>query len=83
MINEGTRSGKGILSYDFKKAKLGKVVGTRSGGAVLGGRVFLLKDGSMLQLAVRGSAHGLEGKGVSPDVEVPSHWNTPKVRIPK
>ncbi len=73
LVNGGTRSGKEALTYGFRKHGLGKVVGTRTAGAVTGGRPFLLKDGSLLFLAVadaRVDGERLEGKGVAPDIEV-------------
>jgi carboxyl-terminal processing protease len=73
LIDEGTRSGKEIFTYGFKKAGRGKVVGTRTAGAVLGGRPFLLSDGNLLVVAVsdvRVDGVRLEGVGVEPDVVV-------------
>ena len=74
LINGGTRSGKEVLAYGFKKYGYGEVVGTRSAGALLAGRGFLLSDGSFLMIAVSDvSVDGerLEGKGVEPTIEVP------------
>jgi C-terminal processing protease CtpA/Prc len=74
LINEGTRSGKEVLAYGFKKYGFGKVVGTKSAGAVLAGRAFMLSKGGLLLLAVADvSVDGerLEGKGVTPLIEVP------------
>lgn len=74
LVNECTRSGKELLAYGFKKFKVGKVIGSKTAGAVIGGRFFLLQDGSALYLAVQGSridGEILEGKGVIPDIEVP------------
>ncbi len=73
LVDEGTRSGKEIFTYAFKKAGRGKVVGTRTAGAVLGGKPFLLSDGSLLVVAVsdvRVDGVRLEGVGVEPDVIV-------------
>jgi len=73
LVNEDTRSGKEILAYGFKKYKYGKIVGTRTSGAVLGARPYYLSDGSMLYLAaVKCLVDGelLEGKGVAPDIEI-------------
>jgi carboxyl-terminal processing protease len=73
IVNGGSRSGKEVLTYGFKKYGLGKVVGTRTAGYVTGGQPFLLSDGSLLFLAVADvlvDDERLEGKGVSPDVEV-------------
>lgn len=74
LVNGGTRSGKEILAYGFKKYGLGEVIGTRTAGAVLAGRAFLLSDGSLLLLAVadvRVDGQRLEGVGVTPTIEVP------------
>jgi carboxyl-terminal processing protease len=75
LVNEGTKSGKEVLAYYFKKAQRGPIVGTRTAGAVMAGKPFVLKDGSLLYLAVGdGLIDGKrpEGNGVAPDVEVPS-----------
>lgn len=74
LVNGGTRSGKEILAYGFKKYGLGEVIGTQTTGAVLAGRAFLLSDGSLLLLAVadvRVDGQRLEGVGVTPTIEVP------------
>ena len=74
LINGGTRSGKEVLTYGFKKYGYGEVVGQRTAGALLAGRGFLLSDGSFLMVAVNDvSVDGerLEGKGVEPSIEVP------------
>jgi carboxyl-terminal processing protease len=74
LINSGTRSGKEILAYGFKKYGLGEVIGTRTTGAVLAARAFLLSDSSLLLLAVNDvfvDGQRLEGVGVTPTIEVP------------
>jgi carboxyl-terminal processing protease len=74
LIKEGTRSGKEVLAYGFKKYGLGSVVGTRSAGALLAGRAFLLSNGSLIILAVADvwvDGDRLEGRGVTPLVTVP------------
>lgn len=74
LVNGGTRSGKEILAYGFKKYGLGELIGTRTAGAVLAGRAFLLSDMSLLLLAVadvRVDGQRLEGVGVTPTIEVP------------
>ena len=74
IVNEGTRSGKEILAYGFKQYGIGKTVGTKTAGAVLAGRPFLMQDGNLLYLAVADvfvNGERLEGKGVIPDIEVP------------
>ena len=74
LVNNGSRSGKEILAYGFKKYKLGTLIGTKTAGAVVGGSPFLLEDGNLLYLAVVDvlvDGERLEGKGVIPDIEVP------------
>jgi carboxyl-terminal processing protease len=72
LINGGTRSGKEILAYGFKKYRLGEVIGTRTEGAVLAATAFLI-GGGLLLLAVddvRIDGERLEGVGVTPTIEV-------------
>lgn len=74
LINNGTRSGKEILAFGFKKFSIGKVIGEKTAGALLGGSIFSISDGSLLYLAVQDikiDGERLEGKGVEPDIEVP------------
>ena len=74
LTNNGTRSGKEVLTYGFKKNGFGEVVGEPTAGALLAARAFLLSDGSLLILAVNDVAvdgERLEGKGVVPTIEVP------------
>jgi carboxyl-terminal processing protease len=74
LVNGGTRSGKEILAYGFKKYGLGAVVGTPTAGAVLASRAFLLSDGSLLLVAVADvlvDGQRLEGTGVMPTIHVP------------
>jgi carboxyl-terminal processing protease len=75
MLTNGTvRSGKEVLAYAFKKYGIGKVIGERTAGAVLGGTPFVLSDGSILYLAVHGVRVDdvvLEGDGIEPDIAVP------------
>lgn len=74
LVNDDTRSGKEIVAFGFKKYNYGKIVGTRTAGAVLGARPYFLSDGSMLYLAggvCLTDGENLEGKGVLPDIEVP------------
>ncbi|BCH26178.1 S41 family peptidase [Mesorhizobium sp. L-8-3] len=74
IIDEGTRSGLEVFAYALK-AKGVRLVGARSAGALLAGRVFLLPDDSLLELAVSDAVIGddtrLEGRGVQPDLPVP------------
>jgi carboxyl-terminal processing protease len=74
LVNGGTRSGKEVLAYGFRRYGYGEVIGTTTAGALLAGRGFLLSDGSFLMVAVNDVAvdgDRLEGRGVSPTIEVP------------
>lgn len=75
LVNEGSRSAKEILAYGFQRYQIGPVVGTKTAGYVVAGRPFLMKDGSLLYVAVSdvyvNGNDRLEGKGVTPDVVVP------------
>ncbi|HET6157107.1 MAG TPA: S41 family peptidase [Dongiaceae bacterium] len=74
LINGGSRSGKEVLAYGFKKYHVGEVIGTRTAGALLAARAYLLKDDSLLLLAVTDVAvdgERLERTGVAPTIEVP------------
>jgi carboxyl-terminal processing protease len=72
LVNGGTRSGKEVLAYGFKKYRLGEVIGTRTEGAVLAATAFLIGSGLLL-LAVEDvlvDGQRLEGVGVAPTIEV-------------
>jgi carboxyl-terminal processing protease len=74
IVNEGSRSAKEILAYGFRQYNIGKVVGTKTPGAVVAGRAFLMSDGTLLYVAVSDvfvDGKRLEGEGVAPDIEVP------------
>jgi len=75
LVNEGSRSAKEILAYGFKQYKIGTVIGTKTPGAVVAGRAFLMEDGTLLYCAVSDvyvdGNQRLEGRGVTPDIEVP------------
>ena len=73
LVNGGTRSGKEVLAFGFKSYGYGEVIGSRTAGALLAGRGYLLSDGSFLMVAVNDVAvdgERLEGKGVTPTVTV-------------
>jgi carboxyl-terminal processing protease len=73
LVNGGTRSGKEILAYGMKAQHYGEVVGTRTAGAVLAARAFILSDNSLLLVAVADvlvDGHRLEGVGVDPTIRV-------------
>ncbi|MHC4193928.1 MAG: S41 family peptidase, partial [Planctomycetota bacterium] len=74
LINGGSRSGKELLAYYFKKTKRGLLIGERTAGYVCGGSYKRISEESMLlygatMLVVDGKR--LEGVGVEPDIEVP------------
>jgi carboxyl-terminal processing protease len=75
LVNQGSRSAKEILAYGFQQYEIGPVVGSKTAGAVVAGRPFLMKDGSLLYVAqanvyIDGDLR-LEGIGVTPDIVVP------------
>jgi carboxyl-terminal processing protease len=72
LINGGTRSGKEVLAYGFKKYQLGEVIGTSTEGAVLAATAFLIGDGLLLLAVEDVLVDGvrLEGIGVTPTIEV-------------
>lgn len=73
LVNGFTRSGKELLAFGAKKYKMATVIGERTPGKTLGGRLFPLSSNDMLFLAVKRSridGVDLEGVGVAPDIEV-------------
>jgi carboxyl-terminal processing protease len=74
IIDEGARSGLEVFAYGLKVNGV-PLIGTRTAGAVLAGRAFLLPDDSILILAVNDTVIDddvrLEGRGVQPDISVP------------
>ncbi len=74
LINEGSRSGKEALAYQFKKSKRAKLVGTSTPGYFSGGELFFLDQSSdyFLYLCVRRDSlldgNPIEGIGIKPDV---------------
>ncbi len=74
LVNEGTRSGKELIAYGFRKSGIGPVIGTRTAGAVVAGSVVMIDPECLLYLAVQGvevDGEVLEGRGVEPDHVVP------------
>jgi carboxyl-terminal processing protease len=74
LVNGGTRSGKEVLAYGFKKYRIGEVIGTQTARAVLASSAFLMGNGDLLLLAVSDvlvDGEHLEGVGVAPTIEVP------------
>jgi carboxyl-terminal processing protease len=72
LVNGGTRSGKEVLAYGFKKYRIGEVIGTRTEGAVLAATAFLISRGLLLLAVADVQVDGvrLEGVGVTPTIEV-------------
>jgi carboxyl-terminal processing protease len=73
--DHGTRSAKEIFAWSWKQKHLGKIVGEKTLGAVIGCQFKKLFDGSVLMYPaqdVRPMTHGeqLEGHGIDPDVAV-------------
>ena len=73
LINGGSRSAKEVFSHIIKKSKRGVLVGTTTAGHVLGTTPISLEDWAMIEIPivdVIADGVRLEGKGVSPDIEV-------------
>ncbi len=73
LVNRGTTSGKELFTFAFRKLQLGEVVGTRTAGAVVGGRCMLMGNSDVLYVAVadvKADGQRLEGIGVEPTVVV-------------
>jgi carboxyl-terminal processing protease len=74
LVNEGTRSGKEAMAFQFKKTKRAILVGTTTAGAFTGGMPFFSEQGYVLNLAYNGpiqlDGQEIEGVGISPDVRV-------------
>jgi carboxyl-terminal processing protease len=74
IIDSGSRSGKEVVAYGMRAYELGLLVGERTAGAVVAGRLFRLPDESLLYLAVADvhvDGERLEGRGVEPHIHVP------------
>ncbi len=73
IIDEGTRSGLEVFAYALQANGI-RLVGSRTAGALLAGRAYVLPDDSLLEIAVSDAVIGddvrLEGVGVRPDVPV-------------
>ena len=72
LVNGGTRSGKEVLAYGFKKYQIGEVIGTQTEGAVLAATAFLIGRGLLLLAVEDVQVDGvrLEGVGVTPTIVV-------------
>lgn len=78
LTDRGTRSVKELVAFEWRRRKIGALVGQRTRGAFLGvemSGVRPLQDGSLLMVPsidMRPVAGGvdIEGEGIAPDVEV-------------
>lgn len=76
LINEMAGSGGDLLPYMFRKAKLGKLIGTRTWGGLVGVLGFpVLMDGAYLTAPNLGfwtpeEGFAVENEGVAPDIKV-------------
>jgi carboxyl-terminal processing protease len=73
IIDEGTRSGLEVFAYALRANDI-PLIGSRTAGALLAGRAYVLPDDSLLEIAVSDAVIGddvrLEGAGVQPDMTV-------------
>lgn len=73
LINGGSRSGKEMLAYSLKKTKRALLIGEKTAGYFLGGRLFSINDRTALYLAVsdcKVDGVRLEANGVAPNIEI-------------
>ena len=76
LINEGVRSGKEMMAFQFKKTKRAVLLGSTTAGMFVGGRMWFSDQHLDYTLYLAGvgallDGVNLEGVGVSPVVEVP------------
>jgi carboxyl-terminal processing protease len=74
LVDGTTRSGKEILAHGFQRYGYGPVVGARTAGAVVPGKLHRIGERAVLYLAnadLSVDGERLEGRGVIPDHEVP------------
>ncbi len=76
LINEGVRSGKEALAYQFKKSSRATLIGTKTMGAFSAGRGIFnqAKQPYFLYLATAElllDGNKIEGVGVSPNIQIP------------
>jgi carboxyl-terminal processing protease len=75
LINEGVRSGKEALAFQFKKTKRATLVGTKTAGFFVGGGAYFreIELPYFLYLSTKGlllDGVDLEGNGVTPDIYI-------------
>ena len=75
LVNEHTLSAGEMVASFAHENRLATLVGTRTGGQVLGGGNFVVGHGFVLRMPAAAwfTANGgvVEGKGVAPDVPAP------------
>jgi tricorn protease len=80
LTNYASFSNAEIMSEGFRKLGIGKVIGTETGGGVIGTSAASLIDGSRIRMPMSGAytvdMENLENKGRKPHIEVD---NTPDV----
>jgi C-terminal processing protease CtpA/Prc len=73
LVNEHTLSAGEMVAAFAKENRLARIVGTRTGGQVLGGANFAVGHGFVIRLPAAGwyswSGAVVEGCGVEPDVD--------------
>jgi C-terminal processing protease CtpA/Prc len=74
LVNEFTNSAAEMVASFAAENKLATLIGTRTGGQVLGGANFKLAKGYRLRMPVAGwytwRGKCIEGRGIAPDIEV-------------
>ena len=88
LINEGTRSGKEAMAFQFKKAKRAVLVGSTTAGAFAGGATYFpARDGYVLFLPYNSPIlldnQQVEGVGIAPDVRVDAPIDRPTSQDPQ
>jgi C-terminal processing protease CtpA/Prc len=75
LVNEHTLSAGEMVAAFAKENRLARIVGTRTGGQVLGGANFAVGHGFVIRFPAAGwyswSGAVVEGCGVQPDIDVP------------
>ncbi len=80
LINGGSRSAKEMFAWGLKNSGRAKLVGQTTAGFFLAGQFMPIDERCALYLAVADvslNSERLEGKGVSPDIEVPDDAQHP------
>jgi carboxyl-terminal processing protease len=75
LINEHTLSAGEMVAAFAKENGVARLIGTRTGGQVLGGANFSVGQGFTIRLPAAGwytwSGDVVEGRGVDPDIDLP------------